>query len=150
MPLMNGSAPMKPVRGCASRLRDQMLGAAEADLEPDVVDRRPETAPRDRRRRRAEIEREARQQRLEQRRLPRAQRMSLAPAEEGALGFGVVVVGSSRFVKHNDEQMAGQARPFAPIEVIGFDQNAFLSCAARSVRSQEKPPSFSGARPKWP
>ena len=25
-----------------------------------------------------------------------------------------------------------------------------LSVSARSVRSQEKPPSFSGARPKWP
>ena len=38
MPLTNGSQPMKPVRGSALRLRDQMLGAAEADFETDVVD----------------------------------------------------------------------------------------------------------------
>ena len=32
-PLMKASEPMKPMRGLALRLRDQMLGAAEADLE---------------------------------------------------------------------------------------------------------------------
>ena len=67
------------------RLRDQMLAAAEADFQPDVVERACKKRAQIGRRRLGEIEREARQQRVEQRRLPRLQRMALAPAEEGAL-----------------------------------------------------------------
>ena len=62
-----------------------MLAAAEADLEADVagaVEQRAQIG----RRRAIEIERELRQQRLEQRRLPRLERMALAPAEERAAG----------------------------------------------------------------
>ena len=82
------------------RLRDQMLGAAEADFEPNVVDRRRETArARSSGARLAQIEREARQQRVEQLGLPRAQRMALAPAEERAVTMAVVahrVIGQAR------------------------------------------------------
>ena len=62
---------------------DQMLAAAEAAFQPDVVDVVEQRAQIGRSRR-GEIEREPRQQRVEQRRLPLAQRMALAPAEEGA------------------------------------------------------------------
>ena len=39
MPATKGSTPMKPIAGRGERLGDQMLAAAEADLEPDLVDR---------------------------------------------------------------------------------------------------------------
>jgi hypothetical protein len=41
----------------------------------------------------------------------------------------------------------GRVKPGHDVE-LQVSQNAFFSCAARSVFSQEKPPSFSGARPK--
>ena len=40
MPLTKGSQPMKPDARGGARLREQMLAAAEADLEPHRVDRR--------------------------------------------------------------------------------------------------------------
>ncbi len=90
MPLMNGSTPMKPMRGCSHGLVDQMLAAAEADLEPEIVD-----GMRKQRgklgRRRGEIEREPRQQRFDQRGLPGLERMPLAPPEEGARLSGLAV-----------------------------------------------------------
>ncbi len=91
MPLTNGSIPMKPDARMGGRLGDQMLAAAEADFEPHVVDGSVETARAGRPAARVEIERQPRQQRLEQRRLPRAQRMALAPAEEGAVSSWLVL-----------------------------------------------------------
>ena len=67
------------------RLRDQMLGAAEADFQAHLVERLTKQRAQIGRRGLGEIERELRQQRVEQRGLPRLQRMALAPAEEGAL-----------------------------------------------------------------
>jgi hypothetical protein len=67
-----------------------MLGAAEADLEADVVDRDREECC-EIRRGRGQIDRKARQQSVEQFRLVRTQGMSLAPAEECALTVGLVV-----------------------------------------------------------
>ena len=64
-------------------LGDQMLAAAEAAFEPDLVDVVEQRAQIGRRGR-GQIEREPRQQRVEQRGLALAQRMALAPAEEGA------------------------------------------------------------------
>ena len=116
-----------------------------------------------------EIERKPRQQRLEQRRLARPQRMPLAPAEERA---------ALRDVSPNHDCRSWcRARASGPSEIpclaaprataprdygssagrhddavdgSAAQRNARLSVSARSVRSQEKPPSFSGARPKWP
>ena len=96
MPLTKGSQPMKPVRGCAARLRDQMLAAAEADLETHLVDRTGEQRAQIGRRRRREIEREPRQQRFEQRRLLRTQRMALAAAEKARRGGALVLPHPSR------------------------------------------------------
>ncbi len=67
-------------------LRNQMLGAAEADFQPHRVDI-AEHGTQIGGRWFCQIERERRQQRLEQRGLARAQRMALAPPEEGALEF---------------------------------------------------------------
>ena len=142
-------------RGCL-RLRDQMLGAAEADFEADVVDIRVKRTQIGRRGL-GEIKRESRQKRLEQRRLPRPQRMALAPPEEGALGF---VVSSASFADYQRPQMAG-TRPATmrkagsppSRQIAGLRAGHFTAlriAAARSVFSQEKPPSLSGARPKWP
>ena len=81
---MNGSMPMKPVAGLCSRLGDEMLAAAEAAFQSDVAGAREQRAQIGRRRA-IKIERELRQQRVEQRRLPRLERMALAPAEKRAL-----------------------------------------------------------------
>ncbi len=67
------------------RLRDQMFGAAEADFEAHVIGRAGKQRAQIGRRGLAGIKGNARQQRLKQRRLPRPQRMALAPPEEGAL-----------------------------------------------------------------
>ena len=66
-------------------LRDQMLGAAEADLEAQRRRSVRKQAGEVGRRRLAEIGRDLRQQILEQLDLPRAQRMALLAAEESAL-----------------------------------------------------------------
>ena len=39
---------------------------------------------------------------------------------------------------------------FRPDNLLKIDQTAFFNASTRSVRSHEKPPSASGARPKWP
>ena len=62
-----------------------MLGAAKADFEPYLHWRVRKQRAQIGRRGLARIKGNARQQRLEQRRLPRFQRMALAPAKEGAL-----------------------------------------------------------------
>src|SRR5262245_47304998 len=85
----------EPGARMVERLRDQVLTAAEADLEADVVDRtwkeRGEIVRRPR-----EIDREPRQQRLEQPGLMRAQGMALAAAEECAVTVRLVVAHGAR------------------------------------------------------
>ena len=105
-----------------------MLAAAEADLEPDLVHLAPEQAGGIGEVLRG-VEPQARQQRPEQVGLPGAQLLALAPAEEGAGAACAIVV------------QAGSA---------GFSADAERSSSTRSVFSQVKPPSASGARPKWP
>ena len=58
---------------------------------------------------------------------------------------------------HQLRMQTAQGFPFAPsvklVDWYGrchFAAMAFLSLATRSVFSQEKPPSLSGLRPKWP
>ena len=103
-------------------LPGQMLAAAEADLEPDILDVSVEQLPRI-------VERpgfgaDSGQNRLDQPRLTGAQRRSLAPAVELAPPLRMV---------------AG-----------GLQASARRSSSDRSTRSQENPPSASGGRPKWP
>ena len=105
MALTKPSLPMKPLRGLRLRLRDQMLGAAEADFQPHVVERLCKQRAQIGGRRLGQIEREARQQRVEQRGLPRLQRMTLAPAEEGALRVSWSIIGSMR--RLSETRMAG-------------------------------------------
>ena len=93
----------------AKRLRDQVLGSAEADLEADVIDRswkqRGEIACG-----RGQIHREPRQQRFEQSGLVRAQGVSLAPAEECAVMVGLVVGhGALRRRRHSTSRLRGRS-----------------------------------------
>ena len=64
--------------------RDQMLAAAESDLEAHRLDGVREQHRRIGRRGICEVERKARQQRVEQGRLLRPKLVAFAPAEEGA------------------------------------------------------------------
>jgi hypothetical protein len=64
-------------------LCDQMLAAAEADLDAHLAHRSVEQG-RERGRARAEVKRQVRQQRVEQRRLPWLQPVAFAPSEKGA------------------------------------------------------------------
>src|SRR5256885_15173382 len=74
-------------------LRNQMLAAAEAAFQPDLVDTMEQRAEIGRSRR-GKIELEPRQQRVHQRGLALAQRMALAPAEEGAGSVYLVAIQS--------------------------------------------------------
>ena len=104
-------------------LPGKVLAAAEADLQPDILDV-AEQALRLLERAHARLDAQSGEQVLDQPRLAGAQRRTLAPAIELAPVLGVV---------------------------IGRDQvRARLSSPERSTRSQEKPPSASGGRPKWP
>ena len=111
-----------------------MLAAAKADLEDD---RRP-VGKRSEQRLRLDRpgfgQAQARQERRDEVLLALAEGFSLAPAVEGA----VRRLTRSAFPRRPPRQ--GERR-YA---------SADLSCGTRSVRSQEKPPSFCGARPKWP
>ena len=53
-----------------------------------------------------------------------------------------------------DQRLAAPAQPLAvtpPVELpVPYQQSAAFRSSTRSRRSQEKPPSASGARPKWP
>ena len=73
--------------------------------------------------------------------------MTFAPAKEGALQTLVSLGSIGRL---SETRMAGDkaGHRIAQCEEVYF--TALLIAAARSVFSQEKPPSFSGARPKWP
>ena len=96
--------------------------------------------------------------------------MALAPAEKGArivvaeVGIHGVIVRATRMTdgKHDPSCIAAdrkaevgivksEARPFGEAR-SGSSRyfTARLIASARSVFSQEKPPSLSGARPKWP
>ncbi len=77
------------------RLGDEMLAAAEAAFQSDVAGALEQRAQIGRRRA-IKIERELRQQRVEQRRLPRFERMALAPAEKRALAVTVVHLSHAR------------------------------------------------------
>ena len=154
------------MRGSALRLRDQMLGAAKADFEPHVVDGVRKQRAQIGRRRFAEIERRRRQQRIEQRRLPRLERVSFAAAEERARDALVIRSTIKREWQPNRARaelrrsnntaslvypLAVQGRPYVEPEAARKAYFTALRIAsARSVLSQEKPPSLSGARPKWP
>ena len=75
-------------------LRDQMLAAAEADFEADVIDRRRKQRRADRPAPACEIERKPRQQRLEQRGLARPQRMPLRRPKKAPRALVVAAVAS--------------------------------------------------------
>src|SRR5262245_35720484 len=71
--------------GVDLRLRNQMLGAAEADLEPQRIDRHRKKRAWIGWSRPVQVECQSRQQRLEQRRLTRLERMAFAAPEKSAL-----------------------------------------------------------------
>src|SRR5690349_20639528 len=103
-------------------LRREMLARAEADLERDRVDWAIEDRSGGQRSGRRERDAEARETPLPQRLLTRPQLAATAAAIDEAL----------------------RAR-------LGVGaQKARRSSSTRSSRSHEKPPSGSGARPKWP
>src|SRR5476649_1214259 len=97
------------------RLRDKMFGAAETDFQPHLVERNIEQSAQIGGRRFDQIEREARQSCVEQRGLPRLQRMTLAPAKEGALGLVAAVVTLAHSVivrasaRHDNGEMTASA-----------------------------------------
>src|SRR5208282_3166004 len=103
------------------------------DLELNLAYRHRKQRPQFRRGRMAKVDREPRQQGVDQPRLARAQLVTLAPTKESARL-------NRRIFVH---------RPSSPA-MTNCQRKLRLSASARSVRSQEKPPSFSGARPKWP
>jgi hypothetical protein len=108
-----------------SGLRSQMLAGTESKLEPDRFDWRVEQSaglePSDFRQVEAQIGKQRRQDLA----LSGPQLAAAAAAIEDPLA-GCVRIGGLR------------------------PQNAALSSFTRSSRSQEKPPSASGVRPKWP
>ncbi len=75
------------------RLGGQMLAAAKADFEPDVVERPVEDFRQRRRRGRGNVQRQPRQQAVDQIGLVGAQSVTLAPAEERALPVRMLAVG---------------------------------------------------------
>jgi hypothetical protein len=101
-------------------LRRQMLAGAKADLERDRLGRRGEQ--------RGRVEAPLRRQRDGEPRQQRRQQVLLSRAELAA---------------------AAAAIKDAPAERL-FAQKAPRSALTRSSCSQEKPPSGSGGRPKWP
>jgi hypothetical protein len=109
----------------ASGLRRQMLAAAESKLEPDGFDWRVEQSAGLESSVFREVEAQTGKQRRQELALPGPQLAAAAAAIDDPLA------GFARF---------GGDRP----------QNAALSSLTRSSRSQEKPPSASGVRPKCP
>ena len=85
------------------------------------------------------------------------QRMTLAPAEEGALRHWCVVGSCARLSETSNGRHKAAMPECSMPRFRGMTRvesqvyfTALLIAAARSVFSQEKPPSLSGARPKWP
>ena len=140
------------------RLRDQMLGAAEADFEPHVIGAAEQRAQigrrrlgRDRARASAAACRTAR---------PAAARSGWPlrrPKKARCDAWRIRLHAPTHHETRNRAAIASQdgldARPFSvgsrATECRAYF-TALLIAAARSVFSQEKPPSLSGARPKWP
>ena len=120
-----GSMPMKPVRGCALRLRDQMLAAAEADFQPHLVDGMSEQRAQIGGRRLAQIEREPRQQRRRTAR-PAAARSGwpLRRPKKARCGFestlGVMTVQSAcgNHIRASTAHATGLGPRFAEIEQL--------------------------------
>ena len=112
------------------RLPRQMLAGAEADLEPIAALGGAEQRRRVERRGGRQIDRQTRQRLVEQTLLGGAQRPAAPAAVEALVDAALGWSGG---------------RPGA-----GAQANAARSGVTRSVRSQLKPPSGSGARPKWP
>src|SRR5579883_1792486 len=111
-------------------LGDQMLAAAKADFEPDLagLERKKRRAIKPRR----DAHFDLRQQFTQQRCVMAAQGLAMRPSI-------------------NDAPLAGLAGGRRIIVVVQRDQAARrLKFSTRSVFSQEKPPSASGLRPKWP
>ncbi len=73
---------MNPTRRKGARFRDQMFAAAEADLEPDVIDRPVEAIRQIGWAGAGDIQREPRQQSFDQIGLMEAKLMTLATAEK--------------------------------------------------------------------
>jgi hypothetical protein len=111
-----------PDTGMRCRLCGEMLAPAEADLEPDLVNRRMKECAGFERAGIGQRDSEPRQQSFQQVLLARAQ-LAAAPATI--------------------------EKPLLRALLLGA-QNARRSSSTRSSRSQEKPPSASGGRPKWP
>jgi hypothetical protein len=141
-----GLAADETLARMGSGLRNQIFAAAEADFEPDRIDRRRKQLREIRRRRLLESERKPRQQRLHQRSVVRPQRVALTAAEEGAVTKTGGVVTRHLTIKPRSCRQAGVDRTAGQVSQVA----ARRSASTRSVRSQEKPPSGSGARPKWP
>src|SRR5215212_1114544 len=126
-----GLAADEPRLRPGARLGGEMLAAAKADLEDDRRPVRKWSEQRLRLDRPGFGQAQARQERRDQVLLALAEGFSLAPAVEGA----VRGLTRSAFPRRPLPQ---RERRYA---------SADLSCGTRSVRSQEKPPSFCGARP---
>ena len=121
----------------------QVFAGAETDLQADAIDRDREQRGQ-LARRLAQVERQPRQQGRQQSGLARAELVALPAAEKGTARAAVLI--------HRGNSVAPprrcRARPALRMTAGYF--RARRSASARSVRSQEKPPSFSGARPKCP
>ena len=101
----------------------QMVAPAEADLEPDVIDRRGEQRRQRGRRRRGEVDGEG--------------RVGVGHEAAAAGGKGLA--------------LPPAVEPPSLLAVHAQTQRrALRSVSARSVFSHEKPPSSSAGRPKWP
>src|SRR5262245_57661292 len=120
-------------------LPQQMLARAEADLEPDLRDRLRKERGKSGRGPMREVEAEAQQEFADQPLLPRAQRLRFPPAvgPERRREIALCLLA--------DHALSCPAPSRASVQV----SSARIG-SARSSRSQEKPPSLSGCRPKWP
>jgi hypothetical protein len=114
-----------------ARLCDEMLAAAEADLDPDLARRKREQ--------RAAFDRgfcpdfKLRQPALDERRMVTSKRLAMRASIE------------------RTPPALRQAGALCTFLSVWRNQEAKrLKSSARSIFSQEKPPSASGLRPKWP
>src|SRR5271169_149123 len=154
--------------GQVLRLRDHRFASAESDLERNLGHRIWKQGPQVSRCWLRQIDGKPRQQRVDQLRLMRAQLVAFAPPKEGAGFVELRLVGLWIHNRHfparrchsrlsfpaiAKTRMAGTSlRLCRPLREFcrSCQRNALLIAEARSVFSQEKPPSLSGARPKWP
>lgn len=123
----------------ARRLPGQVLAGAEADLQPERRGPRLEEAGEVERGGFGQGDRQTWQQALDQGLAAPAQLAAVAPAVELCLVLGRGVLGRG-----------SGSRGFALGRSEAQRLKAERRSSTRSSRSQEKPPSGSGARPKWP